>query len=122
MVCFDEDKWGLGHGDYIFAMGGTRNVNASLVAQAMKRVAVMLGLDVKKVSAHSLRYGGATMLASHGLPQYVTAYYGGWTADSGTLRLYARLSESTAALVSRCFALTQPSAQQQSMIEDALNG
>jgi len=32
-----------------------------------------------RVTSHSLRYGGATMLAAAGLPHYIIAMYGGWS-------------------------------------------
>ena len=50
-------------------------------------------------SAHSLRYGGATMLAAAGLPQYIIAWYGGWTVDSTVMRLYATLGSDAINLV-----------------------
>ena len=52
------------------------------VAGAMKKIAVHLGWESSKVSVHSLRYGGATMLAAARLPQYVIQYFGGWAEGS----------------------------------------
>jgi hypothetical protein len=52
-------------------------------------------------TSHSLRYGGATMLAAAGFPQYIIAHYGGWTADSEALKRYARPSEESVHEVSK---------------------
>jgi integrase len=57
----------------------------------MKAIVRHQGLDDTKVSAHSLRYGGATMLATAGLPSYVVAYFGGWSEGSMMVRRYAQL-------------------------------
>ena len=42
----------------------------------MKDIVTYLGLRDDKVSAHSLRYGGATMLAASSLPQYIISVDG----------------------------------------------
>ncbi len=44
----------------------------------------------KKPTSHSLRYGGATMMAAAGFPQYIIAIYGGWTENSTSLRIYTK--------------------------------
>lgn len=54
-----------------------------------------------KATSHSLRYGGATMMAAAGFPQYLIAHYGGWTVGSKSLNRYARPSEDSISLVSR---------------------
>lgn len=76
----------------------------------MKLTAVQKGLPKDKVSSHSLRYGGATTLASVGAPQYLICFYGGWC--DGSVRIYARptssaLAFATDALTARHRALTQ---------------
>jgi len=54
-----------------------------------------------KATSHSLRYGGATMMAAAGFPQYLIAHYGGWAPGSKSLNRYARPSEDSIALVSQ---------------------
>ena len=46
-----------------------------------------------KATSHSLRYGGATMMAAAGFPQYLIAHYGGWTEGSRSLAIYTKPSE-----------------------------
>ena len=82
--------------DHIFMNLG---VDGDMVSQVMKWGTKQLGLNPKKISAHSLRYGGATMLAAAGLPQYIIAWYGGWTADSTVMRLYTTLGSDAISLV-----------------------
>jgi integrase len=58
----------------------------------------------KRVTSHSLRYGGATMLAAAGLPHYIIAMYGGWSQDSQSLKLYTKPSTNMVNIVSRHMA------------------
>jgi len=74
------------------------------VAAVMKLVVVHLGWDPSKISAHSLRYGGATMLAAAGIPQYLIKYYGGWAEGSKSLRLYAQVGGNAISKVSQIMA------------------
>ena len=67
----------------------------------MKETVTAMGLPAAKVSTHSLRYGGATMLAAGGYPEYIIAMYGGWAAGSASLRRYTRPSLSVVGDVSR---------------------
>lgn len=74
----------------------------------------------RKATSHSLRYGGATMLAQAGFPQYLIAHYGGWTADSEALKRYVVPSEESIKKVSEymtSMALENPSRH---YIEDAM--
>jgi hypothetical protein len=57
----------------------------------------------RAVTSHSLRYGGATMMAAAGFPQYLLAHYGGWTPDSKALRIYAKPTEEMSTMVSKHF-------------------
>ena len=58
----------------------------------------------KRMTSHSLRYGGATMLAAAGLPHYIIAIYGGWSPDSASLRIYTRPSHEMVDMVSQHMA------------------
>jgi len=63
-----------------------------------------------KATSHSLRYGGATMMAAAGFPQYLIAHYGGWEKDSKALEIYCRPSEESQQRVSETmFQLAQRS-------------
>ena len=67
----------------------------------MKFIVRHLGWNAKKVSAHSLRYGGATMLATAGMPQYVIEYFGGWAEGSQSLKTYIQLGNQAVHKVSQ---------------------
>jgi integrase len=67
----------------------------------MKQTATAMGLPAARVSTHSLRYGGATILAAGGYPEYIIAMYGGWAEGSASLRRYTRPTMATVADVSR---------------------
>jgi hypothetical protein len=75
-------------------------VTDKTVSDMMKFGSAASGLDPRKVSAHSLRYGGATMLAASGLPQYLICWYGGWKEDSATMRLYSTIGQEAVGMVS----------------------
>ena len=49
----------------------------------------------KRVTSHSLRYGGATALAAAGIPEFLIALYGGWVPGSTSLKLYVGLTNQT---------------------------
>ena len=77
----------------------------NLVAFAMKAIVRMLGWKDDKVSAHSLHYGGATMLAAAGLPQYFIEYFGGWAENSKSLKeAYIKLASQGVDRVSNIFS------------------
>ena len=76
-------------------------VSEDEVARTMKFIVKFLGWDDKKISAHSLRYGGATMLAAAGMPQYVIEYFGGWAKDSQVLKWYTQLGNQAVSRVSQ---------------------
>ena len=103
-VAYSRDNWKIGVDDFFFVDADGTPLRSDVISSCMKDIAATLGIDTTKVSAHSLRYGGASLLASFGLPQYIIAYYGGWKEDSETLRLYARPSTGSMAIVSDCFA------------------
>lgn len=98
---FCRGSLGAGSDDHLFCVGAGPPVVTDLeVAWAMKAIVVHLGWDSRKISAHSLRYGGATMLAAAGLPQYVIAYFGGWTEGSSSLKHYTQVGGDSVTRVS----------------------
>jgi hypothetical protein len=103
-IAYSRKYWKLSTDDLLFVNPDGSPFLSSTVASCMKDIAEVLGMDANKVSAHSLRYGGATPTAPFRPPQKNIAYYGGWKEDSESLRLYARPSTGSMALVSDCFA------------------
>ena len=99
-----RDHLGATQSDYIFKVRDRVLVNDIEMAKAMRQTFEFVGISNARVSAHSLRYGGATMLAAAGLPQYVIAFFGGWTADSKSLRRYMQLGAEAVAQASKIMA------------------
>ena len=61
--------------------------------------------SVKKwATSHSLRYGGATMMAAAGMPEYLIEYFGGWAPGSTSKRRYTQISEEMVVRVSEALA------------------
>jgi hypothetical protein len=104
MIC--RDKLKVNQDGHIFRhVNGDVIVNDHTVNVAMKNIVNYLGWKSNKVSVHSLRYGGATMLAAAGLPQYIIEYYGGWAEDSKSLKqTYIKLAAKNAIEVSNIFS------------------
>jgi integrase len=77
-------------GDSLFSVPGLPTLTSTVLSGVMKATVTAMGLPADRVSTHSLRYGGATMLASGGYPEYIIAMYGGWAEGSTSLRRYTR--------------------------------
>ena len=86
---------------YVFEHSGTPIINDVAIAEAMKAITRTLGLGDNLTSTHSLRYGGATLLAAAGIPAYAITYFGGWAEDSKMIRRYAQLGGEMTESVSR---------------------
>ena len=87
--------------DSLFSVPGLPVLTSNVLSRVMKETVTAMGLPAAKVSTHSLRYGGATMLAAGGYPEYIIAMYGGWAPGSTSLRRYTRPSLSVVGDVSR---------------------
>ena len=96
-----RDLLGATVDDHIFKVRDRVLVTASDMAKAMRQTFQFVGISNARVSAHSLRYGGATMLAAAGLPQYIIAFFGGWTAESKSLRRYMQLGAEAVSQASK---------------------
>ena len=59
------------------------------------------------------------MLAAAGLPQYIIAYFGGWTEDSESLKFYTQLNVSSNTIVSDIFANGNSRSLQEARIHNA---
>jgi len=79
-----------------------------------------LGIDglQGKVASHSLRYGGATMMAAAGFPDYLIAHYGGWDPKSKVMRRYIHPTKESAGAVSAHMAKMSASLSSQEFIRE----
>ena len=74
-----------------FAVNGEALVHADHVTIIIKTTVIHCGMDASKYTPHSLRYGGATLLALNGVPIHLIEYHGGWARNSSSLRLYLHI-------------------------------
>lgn len=118
-VAHCRDKLNAAPSDGLFCLRGTPILMESDVAAAMKKIVVHLGWDASKISAHSLRYGGATMLAAAGLPQYVIEYFGGWAEGSKSAKFYMQVNGRSVANVSAVMAAGYDRSLEESRIRHA---
>jgi hypothetical protein len=91
--------------DYFFEVHGIAVVQDRRLVCILRAVARFLGIQDHAISLHSLRYGGATLLATAGLPKYVIEHFGGWVANSGAVSEYIQLGGESAQTVSRAMSL-----------------
>ena len=98
-----RDDYGCTEEDGIYEIPSYGTIGTKCLHKVMQMTVKDCGLHgmKKKVTSHSLRYGGATMLAAAGLPHYIIAIYGGWTQESKSLRIYTHKSEKMIERVSR---------------------
>ena len=99
-----DRQGGTKESDPIFHVRGLPRLTSECLKQAMRAVALNLGLPADRISAHSLRYGGATLMASAGFPEFIIAQYGGWVEGSESLKIYIRPTRETIDSVSRHMA------------------
>ncbi|MBG0825921.1 tyrosine-type recombinase/integrase [Planomonospora sp. ID91781] len=88
------DRFGRIGGEAGWAGRGGTRLTASVIAALVKNAARRAGLDDPDAySAHSLRAGGATTLAEHGVPTAKIAAQGRWKPPSPTVNAYVRSTE-----------------------------
>jgi hypothetical protein len=122
-IAITRDNYGAAEGSELYDVPGFERVCVDTLHDIMQRTTVRAagGEKIDRLSTtHSLRYGGATMMASAGFPQYLIAHYGGWAESSSALKKYIRPSDASIARVSEymtTMALGEPSKH---YIEDAL--
>jgi len=116
----DVYKCKISHGLYEIPGQGTLSVET--LQEVMQRTVTSKGYPVSatRTTSHSLRYGGATMMAAAGFPQYIIAMYGGWTKESTALRIYTKLPEEILGQVSLHMARMGTGSASQMFIEDAI--
>lgn len=90
-----RDNFGATESSGLFDIPNYGTLTVGVLQQVMQwTVDSVMPLGMKKrVTSHSLRYGGATMMAAAGYPHYIIAIYGGWSPDSKALRIYTKPSE-----------------------------
>ena len=105
-IALVRDKYNATEDQGLYEVPGLQEFKVADLHLAMAVTAKRLGLNENHLSptSHSLRYGGATMMAAAGYPQYLVAQYGGWTEDSQSLKIYTKLSEKMLKTVSKHMA------------------
>ena len=95
--------------NFIFFIDGKSIVNTTDLVSVLRKIGAHLGIKTHAISLHSLRYGGATLLAMAGLPQYLIEHYGGWSPDSGSLRVYVQMGGASVQAVSHAMSVASKS-------------
>ena len=97
-----RDSYGAKETDYLYHVPSLDAYDLNVLHQVMAETARLEGATErhKKPTSHSLRYGGATMMAAAGFPEYIIAIYGGWSEGSTSLRIYTKPSEEMLQMVS----------------------
>ena len=95
-------------------------LTAESLTYVIREICGALGLPKDRASAHSLRYGGAYMLAMMGLPEYIIAWYGGWAPGSTALRNYVQISPEVVSQVSRHMSMCASTRSVQDMVRHLL--
>ena len=104
-VLLTRDFYNAYNEKYVFEVNGIRCTDSRILTSILKCAARFIGISDKSISLHSLRYGGATLLASAGLPQYIIEHCGGWARDSGSLKIYVQLEKESAQAVSKAMSI-----------------
>jgi len=94
---------------YIFFVDGRSIIKSKELVSILRKIAAHLDIKSHAITLHSLRYGGATLLAMAGLPQYLIEHYGGWAPDSGSLRVYVQMGGASVQTVSRAMSVASNS-------------
>ena len=96
-----RDNYGATELSGLYDVPGFEPLTAKELHKMMQWTIDDLGIPgPRKATTHSLRYGGATMMAAAGFPQYIICMYGGWSSKSRVLNTYICSSEETIELVS----------------------
>ena len=71
-VALMRDVYGAQSGtDHLFAIKDVPVLTGDHLAKIIRVTVIAAGMDPARYTPHSLRYGGATMLAAAGLPLYL---------------------------------------------------
>ena len=120
-VSTTRDSFGAAETDRLYHIPGFRDLSMTALHRAMQATVETLDIPgyTGHLTSHSLRYGGATMLAAAGFPQYLIAHYGGWTETSTALKIYTRPSEEMAQRVSESMVALARSGTSSTFAKDA---
>lgn len=81
-IAYDCFKWAIRAqplmGHPFLSFKGKWVLKYHILSAAVKKVAIEMGFDPSKFRTHSLRIGGASMLAAAGVPDYVIQVQGRW--------------------------------------------
>jgi hypothetical protein len=94
----------VGGEKFVFEIDEYSIIDDTATADAMKAITRSLGFGSNRTSSHSLRYGGATLLAAAGVPSYAITHFGGWSENSKMLRRYVQLGGQMTDDVSRAMS------------------
>ena len=115
-----RDYYGALDSHLLFDIPGFPRLTTEVIQYAMQATCHAVGLPWDKCSAHSLRYGGATTLAAAGFPDFVIAFYGGWSPDSTVMRRYMKPSNSVVKQVSHHMTRAQNAMAVQATVNQIL--
>ena len=115
-IASSRDLYHAAHNDPLFHIPGFATLTTGCITTLMRTTCRLLGLPDDKISAHSLRYGGATTLAAAGFPEYIIAFYGGWAPNSSAMRTYIQVTPDTVKKVSHHMSHVQASLAVQSVV------
>jgi hypothetical protein len=89
---------------YVFEVNNVSLFTCTQLLALIKEAASAYGIPHTAITLHCLRYGGASMLATAGFPQYIIELCGGWAPGSQALRTYIQLGQETMSDVSKAMA------------------
>jgi len=103
---YTRDEYGATEDNTLYEVPGLASFKLNDLHCVMATTAQRMGLhkDASTPTSHSLRYGGATMMAAAGFPQYLIAQYGGWSEKSSSLKIYTKASAAMIQQVSKHMA------------------
>ena len=109
--------------DALYHIPNLPEFKVEVLHAAMALAAKDAGLPLahQNPTSHSLRYGGASMMAAASFPQYLIALYGGWVEGSASLKKYTRPTEAMLSLVSAHMAKMAYVNTSQFFIMDAIS-
>ena len=108
-MVLSREGFGAKVSDPLFYVPGLPRYTTDSLTAFMRATCHLIGLPATRISAHSLRYGGATTMAAAGFHDYVIAYYGGWAAGSTSMQKYIKPSNALVKAVSQHMASAQHS-------------
>jgi hypothetical protein len=116
-ISLTRDTYRLTVTDIMWHVPGLSPLHSDTVAALMKATCTLVGLPPDKISAHSLRYGGATTLAAAGYPEYIIAFYGGWAEGSKAMKRYICPSN----VISRTVSHQMATAECSLLVQEVVN-